>query len=747
MNKSSGVSYLNPSSRQTTQENQTDRAAIGKICNEVSRDLLGMLQSMFDGIDDSFFELANSARTNNEQNRFFEAMREIRIKRKGIEADFISEIRASFSDNKVLKLNATPTTKPSAIDGLSLVKDEDLEEEVAITTMANKALSNFQGLILQVHTRIAKLYGTDELTQITPPLSPQSLCEAFSKACSELEIEIKERLIVYKQFDRYVMLNLEHIYKDVNKILINIGIMPNLKTPDIRQKHGPRSESASTPFVSSEGAKTGSGGLQEDQPKNIFPHLQSLLANIRSAGSRQPITGASANHQTYVLTTNDLISMLTDIQKGPVRASAHSDGASIIDIRSALEKELHQDIRQKEKSPSFSQIDEDLINLVSMLFEFILDDYNLAPPIQALISRLQIPILKVVIQDKSFFSSNLHPARQLLNSLARAGIGWGESQDKSKDTLYDKIHRTVHTILDEFDGNISLFEKLNKEFSEFIIKEERKAKIVEQRTKESEEGRIKSKQAQKTVENILSNRILNTRYPIPQVIIDTLKSGWSRVMFLSYLRDDKEHQWLDTIKVAEDLIWCAQPLSDSKDRQKWITIVPKLLKNLKSGLEEVSYKASELEETLGNIKLELTTAFKNSSFDNFSESDTVHKRVPVDLRKKAQLAEPTAVQKQIESKSSELDKYLKIIDDLATGTWVEFLLLNGNKFRCKLSTKIEEADCYIFVNRMGLKTVEKSRVELAEDLRKAQVVILEQGLMIDRAMNALMSSLRQKANA
>ena len=47
---------------------------------------------------------------------------------------------------------------------------------------------------------------------------------------------------------------------------------------------------------------------------------------------------------------------------------------------------------------------------------------------------------------------------------------------------------------------------------------------------------------------------------------------------------------------------------------------------------------------------------------------------------------------------------------------------------------------------MGLKTFEKTKPELANELSKKQVVILEQGLIIDRALNAVTTTLRQKAN-
>jgi len=746
MSKSSGVSYLNTSNSQAVKQDNPNQKAISKICQEASRDLNEMLQSMFDGIDDSFFELANNARTNNEQNRFFEAMREIRIKRKGIESDFDSVINTLFSPVRVLRHSSSSDNqiKHPGIDGLALVQNEDLEENVAISSMSTKAKANFQGPLLQFHARIGKLYGASELSNISPPLDPKDISKAFSDACNSIEVHIKERLIIYKQFDRYVLSNLGIVLEHANKTLIRLGIMPSLKTPGIKQKYIPRSETASAPILKSNQATFQDS---ETETPNILPHLQSLLANIRTSSTNHNAQQLNSA-QIQLIGTRDLLSMLTDIQRSAPTPSSPQDSnhTSVIDIHTALQNSLQQNTHQETKTPAFNQTDEDLINLVAMLFEFILEDYNIAPQIQVLISRLQIPILKVVIKDNSFFSSNRHPARQLLNSLAKAGIGWSEAKNNNHDTLYDKIHEIVHKILNEFTGDVSLFDQLNKEFKQFINKEDRRSKLVEQRTKEAEEGLIKSRQAQKSVEESLHQLIINAHHPIPDLVLETLNKGWSRVMFLAFLKDEQEHQWLNTNKVAEDLIWCLQPLKAQKDRQHWITVAPKLLKDLRSGLEDVSYKTSELDTTLVTIRTVLTNAFKNSSFEG-SDEPARKVRSPINLQKKASQIEKSAVQKQMESKDSQLEEHLNDVDNIEIGTWLEFKLLNGNNYRCKLSSKLPEADCYIFVNRMGLKTIEKTKVELAIDLSKKQVIILEQGLMIDRAMNALTSNLRQKAKA
>jgi hypothetical protein len=383
-------------------------------------------------------------------------------------------------------------------------------------------------------------------------------------------------------------------------------------------------------------------------------------------------------------------------------------------------------------------MDEDLINLVSMLFEFILDDYNLSAPVQVLISRLQIPILKVVIKDKSFFSKATHPARRLLNSLARAGIGWSESDEKTRDKLYEQIHAIVVRILNEFDGDVTLFETLGEEFEQFLARENRKSSLVEQRTRESERGRIKSQKAQETVDQLLQKKL--ARYKLQEPVRNILINGWSRVMFLAYLRDDVEHRWLQTVRVVDDLIWCLHPHQEDEERDQWVRVVPGLLKSLRAGLEEVSYNSSKLDEMMADLKHELTEAFRANALAEAME-DSPEPEPEEDIP----TAHQTAIERQQELEDAAIAEYVAQIDAIEIGNWVEFNLVNGASFRCKLSAIIEEADCFVFVNRMGLKVIEKTRTDLAHEMRRGRLTVLEQGALIDRALDAVVGSLRSKA--
>ncbi|WP_111497456.1 DUF1631 domain-containing protein [Marinobacter bohaiensis] len=739
MNKQSGIHYLHEHKGLGSAGSLPKE--ISKIRDTVVAGLGDLLQGAFDAVDDSLFELANNARSNNEQNRYFEAMREIRIKRKGVEKHFQSAVAQLF-------VAPPQTTAPEVVDHsattadtLSLVQNDELEEQVALNAMITKSRAHFQGPLIQLQARFTSVYPNATEEEPVNPMAPEHLCSAFVEAAQALEIQIRERLIVLKQFDRYVVSNLGMLLDEANRILIQAGVIPNFRFHGKTDKSAPAatgSKSAAGETLRPE-EPTANDGV--DRSDALFEQIREMLAQQRASGGMP----RSANPNLHIIGGAELFQILANIpQNDGLQGTENlSQGEPVVvDLHEVVQHLLTQQKTSDGKPAALNESDEDLINLVSMLFEFILDDYNLSAPIQVLISRLQIPILKVVIKDKSFFSRATHPARKLLNALARAGIGWSESNEKTRDKLYEQIHNIVARILNEFDGDISLFEQLNDEFDQFLAKENRKATLVEQRTRESERGRIKSQKAQETVDELLQARLRKHR--IPDTIRNILVNGWSRVMFLAYLRDDVEHRWNQTVRVVDDLIWCLHPHLDDEERDQWVRVVPGLLKSLRAGLEEVSYNSTGLDAMMSDLKHELTEAFRAHALAE-AQTDSPAAESPEPMPEDDTDDTPTAIQRQQEIEDAATAEYIDKIDAIGVGHWVEFNLVNGARFRCKLSAIIEEADCFVFVNRMGLKVIEKTRTELAHEMRRGRLTVLEQGALIDRALDAVMGSLRRNS--
>lgn len=735
MNKQSGIHYLRE--HQASTGDTPVPAEVVRIRDTVTAGLSDLLQGAFDAVDDSLFELANNARSNNEQNRYFEAMREIRIKRKGVERQFQNTVARFFSNPPhTRQLSGSESIQPASADSLSLVGDDDLEEQVAFNAMATKAKAHFQGPLLQLQARFTEVYPDATEDNPVNPMAPDHLCNAFTESIQALDIQIRERLILLKQFDRYVISNLGMLLDEANRILVQAGVIPNFRFHGRKDQEQSRQPTGSHPDSL---RPTATPQPPNPEESALFSQIQHMLALQRSQAGTPP---RSSDASLRIVGGTELVSMLSQIpanQASPPDNGDLSTGEPVtLDLRHVVHTLLAQADNGDGKRLALNEIDEDLINLVSMLFEFILDDYNLSAPVQVLISRLQIPILKVVIKDKNFFSKTTHPARRLLNSLAKAGIGWSNSDEKARDKLFDRIHEVVQTILNEFDGDITLFETLNNEFEQFLERENRKSQLVEQRTRESERGRIKSQKAQEAVDSLLKEKV--NRYRLPETVTDMLTNGWSRVLFLAYLKDETEHRWHESVRVVDDLIWCLHPHEESEEREQWVRVVPGLLKSLRAGLEQVSYNTARLDQVIKELKHELANAFRTNAAIEARQDDPDSEpgTEPSDP------GHPSAVERQQELEDAAVAEYVTKLESLEVGNWVEFRLVNGASFRCKLSAIIEEAGSYVFVNRMGLKVIEKNRIELAHEMRRGRMTMLEQGALIDRALNAVVGNLRTK---
>ena len=64
--------------------------ALSHVRDQAAALLKNNIQELFANADDSLFEMADRATSNNEQNALFEAMRDLRLKRKNIESSFFT---------------------------------------------------------------------------------------------------------------------------------------------------------------------------------------------------------------------------------------------------------------------------------------------------------------------------------------------------------------------------------------------------------------------------------------------------------------------------------------------------------------------------------------------------------------------------------------------------------------------------------------------------------------------------------
>src|SRR5690606_20074153 len=134
--------------------------------------------------------------------------------------------------------------------------------------------------------------GNGRLGDEQNPLGPQVLCEAFVNACKELEADIRAKLVIIKLFDKFVLNNMQDVLEKANKLLIEQGVMPDLKV--VRRQQGNR-PSAYRPAPTTLDGQTGQVVAEPGNPE-VFGFLQELMAEQRALGAIPtliPIGGGS----------------------------------------------------------------------------------------------------------------------------------------------------------------------------------------------------------------------------------------------------------------------------------------------------------------------------------------------------------------------------------------------------------------------------------------------------------------------
>ncbi len=571
--------------------------------------LSDLLRVLMENVDDALFELSDKVANDRERNMYFEAMREIRLKREGLQINFDFEMKRHFDE---FGKGKSAVADQDDEDELTLIELDDLEDRIAIDNMIKRARPHFEDDLFAVTERLKAVVRRKEISEDDNPLDPKAICDSFHKASELLETEIQVKLIFYKLFERYVMNNLGHFYKEVNELFVRKGVLPKFSADQERMKQTTRfmanriNKSGAAPVGTVSAGALNTGVVPGVADGNLFAALQQAVAGVPGAGGAVAGGGVSAGTAGAVAggaipgaggavpgagggvgvagaAGTNFVAALTNLQT----ANIPTQPVTAIDPQS-LKASTHQQLVafREANQHQFNNSDSQTIDVVSMLFDFFFDDEALPAPVKVLIGRLQIPILKVAMLDKDFFNHKKHPARKLLDSISRASLGWGDNHDDQK-ALIEKIEEVVNFLINEFEEDISLFEEAHINFENFLADEAQQIEqadeaIREQELAKEEQIEIAQQAAADLIGKLTKNRELSFE------VLDFLETTWTSVLFNAYLSlGESSNHWRNLKRISTTFVWSLVPKFTEEERVKIIKTIPALLRAMSKGMELV----------------------------------------------------------------------------------------------------------------------------------------------------------------
>jgi len=709
-----------------------------------------LMEGMFEQLDDTLYALADKAESDRQQTAFFDAMREMRREREAIENVFNKQILLGY--DRFWQSGPTHLGHDDAdsreADEFSLVENADLEEGLAVSNMISRGENRHYRDLYALNRRFSHLVE-GEVNSASNPLAPAALCHDFHATVRALSLEVPVKLVIYKQFERAVVDSLDQLYGEINEILAHAGILPKMNH---RVKRRPRYAPAGTPPGPHDNPVD--SGYDAEDPAvqaELFSMLQQMLGQRRI---QQPVVHA----QTPVLESADVVTALSSLQQANMAAitSAALSDLSALDLRATLQQAIKTGTEADEHR--IKESDEDAIDVISMLFEFILEDRNLPDAMKALLARLQIPMLKVAIIDREFFSRKNHPARRLLNNMAQAAIGWSETAGRADGGLHAKMESIVERVLGRFEDDVNLFAELNEEFADFLAREKQGTELAEKRVAQVTQGKEQLKSARQRVLQEIDQR-LSGQAAIPAVVADLLRDGWKDVLLLILLRKGEQSgDWQDALRLMERLLWSIQPKPEASQRQVLLQEIPGLLKALRKGLNEISYDQHKMAALFKDLQVCHVNCLKGiepghdqpmlrPARQHEEAEPAAASEAAVESEERPVTSEQVAAaspDQEAESNGSEEDEFVERAENLPLGTWLEVTEESGERFRAKLSWRSKVTGTCLFVNRKGVKVAELSHDGLVAWFRSGRAVELREVNvpLMDRALVAMMKVLK-----
>lgn len=545
-----------------------------------------------------------------------------------------SSFRPSFS--KAFKLDKK----------LSLIDAKAFEGELLVDELTARFRNAAEVPLRDLNTRIAVLFDQSTINERENPFRPFMFTRSITAALEQLDLTKELVNVLTARLAEAMVEVVVTIYVQLNHLLDEQGVEASLpliviKQPDLdrgtvveddvvaetttstKPVKPPQSHKNASPAT----APT-SRELHEQRVDQLFKTVQSQLAdqlslnqgleeestavngptgrpqpqsgwlsNVKGVGQairgffKSDDTSAFVEHDEFGPDADDFYQIPTSRQASTrliksVDTLLRTQTPSVAD----LETDDHQfrnlilEARSTLNTMDLNANEQMTIDIVAMLFEFILKDPQVPAEIRAQLGRLQFLVLKLALKDPTLFTQAHHPARMLVNRIGSVSFAL-KKVDPSGERIAAEICRMIEVLLNDGSESLELFSSVLDAFEAFIANELRGAEADVAATIAAVENAETRSLRHQQIVLIITEAL--TGLTLDPLLSDFFMQTWSRVLERAY---HEHNQRADAFRdLMGEIIWSIAPKPSNKERSTLLKMIPRLLETLQSGLQLIDW--------------------------------------------------------------------------------------------------------------------------------------------------------------
>lgn len=703
---------------------RADRAPILKASSDyLARKLRAALRAMLPEIDEDLLTRGDLADEREQRQLYYGAHDVLQQNAARLESLIAAHWLRLLAEAG--RRSAKPKTLELAgdLDELQLVDYVDVDEDLAVRAIASRLRDGCEDGLFGAGRRFAFLSGCaeDEL-----PIA-DLLAKAVQASVTEAGFAPQARLEVLRALGRHGVGYLAAAVQDANAYLVEQNVLPQLRRSYVRPEAGKR---------------PGGEALAATVGGDVFALLQHLVgaagtgaaaptaSGVPVASARLAVPEAGVSLASMALAMEAVMTSLNVLQRSMPMAA------------DAAPSNVLREFRNSDAGRSLGHIDAITADIVATLFDFIFDDAAIADPIKALIGRMQIPVLKVAMLDKSFFSSKAHPARRLLDGISRAAVRCGPGVGRD-DPLYTRVAGIIDHLLNDFNQDTSLFDRLCGELDAFLDSQEALADEHAARAAPLVAAEERRQIAAQVADQALAGWLA---MPLPAVVGDLLAHEW-RGLLANHYRAGDHAAWSAALGTMADLVASVQPQRDARARRLLAAKLPMLVKRVQDALNQA------------RVPDERRLALIDGLFD-------LHAAVLRGAAPEVAPAPPPRAAAEAEIDSAVIEQgdirvdNISLLDsgappvgdvdhevasevaEIKRGDWVEFLEGEAGFVRYRLSWVSPQGGILLFTNPHSPRALAVAPAALAVQLRRGDAAVVPAEPIFERAVNRALESLQ-----
>jgi hypothetical protein len=273
----------------------------------------------------------------------------------------------------------------------------------------------------------------------------------------------------------------------------------------------------------------------------------------------------------------------------PARGASTPAGGAAYDpaLTGLMAVNLIRAHREELRQASTGQLDHMVIDVVGSLFDQILSDARVPPQMARQIARLQLPVLRVAMNDPTFFSSRRHPVRRFVNRIASLACAFEDFTDGAGKQFLARVRELVQEIVEGDFDQIDLYASKLAALEHFIAEQTHTeaARSGALTTIEGKESELRLQQRY-----MLQLQAALKQVSLPPYLREFLPQVWSQAVVLAVTRDGAQSERAKRYRrTAVDLVMSVQPKGLPALRKKFLMQLPTLMKDLNEGLALIGW--------------------------------------------------------------------------------------------------------------------------------------------------------------